>query len=59
MVVVLSTGVAAWSLACGGSSAPAAPPEVLVAEAQLRDVALPSEWSATLDGYVNARIRPR
>ena len=59
MVVVLSTGVAAWSLACSVSSAPAAPAEVLVAEAALRDVAVPSEWSATLDGYVNARIRPQ
>jgi hypothetical protein len=49
IVVVLSAGVAAWSLACSVASAPAAPPEVLVAEAALGDAAVPSEWSATLD----------
>ena len=34
-------------------------PEVLVAAPVQRDVAVHSEWVATLDGYVNAEIRPQ
>jgi RND family efflux transporter MFP subunit len=49
--------------ACGTGTraAPAAPPpiEVEVATVSERDVAVSSEWIATLDGYVNAQIRPQ
>jgi RND family efflux transporter MFP subunit len=34
-------------------------PEVLVAPPVQQDVAVHSEWVATLDGYVNAEIRPQ
>jgi membrane fusion protein (multidrug efflux system) len=34
-------------------------PEVLVAPPVQHDVAIHSEWVATLDGYVNAEIRPQ
>jgi len=38
---------------------PAAPPEVTVADVVQRDVPVTSEWIATLDGYVNAQVRPQ
>jgi membrane fusion protein (multidrug efflux system) len=34
-------------------------PEVAVATVEMRDVPIYSEWVATLDGYVNAEIRPQ
>ena len=34
-------------------------PEVEVATVEQRDVPVYSEWVATLDGYVNAEIRPQ
>src|SRR4051812_21097357 len=42
-------------------AAPAAPPPptIAVVEVVERDVPLISEWIATLDGYVNAQIRPQ
>ena len=48
--------------ACNGSKAapaPAPPPEVSVITVMPERVALTSEWIATLDGYVNAQIRPQ
>ena len=36
-----------------------APPEVGVVTVEQRDVPVYSEWVATLDGYVNAEIRPQ
>jgi len=43
-----------------GRAATATPmPEVEVATVEQRDVPLYSEWVATLDGYVNAQIRPQ
>ena len=38
--------------------APPPPPTVAVVDVVGRDVPLTSEWVATLDGYVNAQIRP-
>ncbi len=48
--------------ACNGSKAAPAPapsPEVSVITVMPERVALTSEWIATLDGYVNAQIRPQ
>jgi RND family efflux transporter MFP subunit len=43
-----------------GRAATAAPtPEVAMATVEQRDVPVYSEWVATLDGYVNAQIRPQ
>jgi len=46
---------------CNKSQATAAMsvPEVEVATVEQRDVPVYSEWVATLDGYVNAQIRPQ
>jgi len=38
---------------------PAAPPPVFVIEVAPETVRVSSEWIATLDGYVNAQIRPQ
>ncbi|HEY3771293.1 MAG TPA: efflux RND transporter periplasmic adaptor subunit [Candidatus Angelobacter sp.] len=46
---------------CDGAKAagpPAKPPEVEVAEVIQKDVPIQSDWTATLDGYVNAQIQP-
>jgi multidrug efflux pump subunit AcrA (membrane-fusion protein) len=46
--------------ACGtGTRATPPPLEVEVATVSERDVAVSSEWIATLDGYVNAKVRPQ
>jgi membrane fusion protein (multidrug efflux system) len=48
--------------ACSKSQAapaPAAPPHVSVLTVAPERVALSSEWVATLDGYVNAQVRPQ
>src|SRR6195256_6921529 len=46
---------------CGRTqaAAPSPPPEVRVAPAVQRDVPVYSDWVATLDGYVNAQVRPQ
>jgi RND family efflux transporter MFP subunit len=41
------------------AAAPAKPPEVEVADVVQKDVPIVSEWTATLDGYINAQIQPR
>lgn len=53
--------VGIFALGCNrGRAAVAAPtPEVQVATVEQRDVPMYSEWVATLDGYVNAQIRPQ
>ena len=40
------------------AQAMAPPPTVQVATVERRDVALTSEWIATMDGYINAQIQP-
>ena len=49
------------TIGCGRSQATAPSPasEVAVASPVQQDVAVYSEWVATLDGYVNAQIRPQ
>jgi len=47
---------------CSGTKAAAPgppPPTVEVTQVVQQDVAVPSEWVATLDGFVNAQIQPR
>jgi RND family efflux transporter MFP subunit len=46
---------------CGRTqaAAPSLPPEVRVAPVIRQDVPVYSEWVATLDGYVNAQVRPQ
>lgn len=45
---------------CSNNQAPPSkPPEVGVTQVIQRDVPIYSEWVATLDGYVNAQIRPQ
>jgi RND family efflux transporter MFP subunit len=48
-------------LGCGRTqaAAPTPPPEVRVAPVIQQDVPVYSEWVATLDGYVNAQVRPQ
>jgi membrane fusion protein (multidrug efflux system) len=57
---LLLASAAALDLACG-RTAPAPPPEaeVLVTPVIQRDVPIVSEWIGTLDGSVNAVIRPK
>jgi membrane fusion protein (multidrug efflux system) len=44
---------------CRNSQPPPKPPDVEVTEVVQRDVPVYSEWVATLDGYVNAQIKPQ
>jgi RND family efflux transporter MFP subunit len=44
---------------CRNNPPPPKPPEVEVTEVVQRDVPVYSEWVATLDGYVNAQIKPQ
>jgi multidrug efflux pump subunit AcrA (membrane-fusion protein) len=55
--IIFSLGLAG----CGRSNAATKLPdtEVLVARPVQQDVPFQSEWVATLDGYVNAEIRPQ
>src|ERR1700730_5841608 len=58
MIVVLPFLLAA----CENTKAavpPAPPPEVTVATVETKTVPVTSEWIATLDGYVNAQVRPQ
>jgi RND family efflux transporter MFP subunit len=62
--ILLSSVVATLPLvqACGGSEAAPAPPApqtVSVISLKPETVPVSSEWVATLDGYVNAQIRPQ
>src|SRR5882762_6819855 len=59
--VVLTVALGIFVSGCNkGQAATATPtPEVEVATVEQRDVPVFSEWVATLDGYVNAQIRPQ
>jgi len=59
--VILMVALALLASSCNrGRAATATPmPEVEVATVEQRDVPVYSEWVATLDGYVNAQIRPQ
>jgi RND family efflux transporter MFP subunit len=57
----LVAGFTLAMLGCGRTqaAAPSPPPEVRVAPVAQQDVPVYSEWVSTLDGYVNAEIRPQ
>jgi len=62
--IIITAAIAILNLAtvaCKNSNAavPKIVTEVLVAQPVQRDVPVQSEWVATLDGYVNAEIRPQ
>src|SRR6266403_657511 len=59
--VVLTVALGIFVSGCNrGQAAAAMPvPEVEVATVEQRDVPMYGEWVATLDGYVNAEIRPQ
>jgi RND family efflux transporter MFP subunit len=59
LILMLAFGI--FVSGCNKSQATAATPvpEVAVAKVETRDVPMYSEWVATLDGYVNAEIRPQ
>jgi RND family efflux transporter MFP subunit len=57
----LVAGLALAMIGCGRTqaAAPPPPPEVRVAPVVQQNVPVFSEWVATLDGYVNAQVRPQ
>jgi membrane fusion protein (multidrug efflux system) len=60
-LLILLAVVSVAMLGCGRTqaAAPSPPPEVRVVPVVQRDVPVYSEWVATLDGYVNAQVRPQ
>ena len=63
-IVLLAGSLALAANSCGNNSqvsaqAMAVPPTVQVALVERRDVSLSSEWIATMDGYINAQIKPQ
>ena len=62
LIPFLSALAAMTAAACGSSKAathPPPPPRVSIVTVEPERVTLTSEWIATLDGYVNAQIRPQ
>src|SRR5713226_2917921 len=57
----LVAGATLAMIGCGRTqaAAPSPPPEVRVAPPIQQDVPVYSDWVATLDGYVNAQVRPQ
>jgi membrane fusion protein (multidrug efflux system) len=59
ILIITAAGFAASCNTPKASPAPAPPPPVSVLTVVPERVALTSDWIATLDGYVNAQIRPQ
>jgi RND family efflux transporter MFP subunit len=59
VILLVALGIFASSCNRGRAAAATPTPEVEVATVEQRDVPVFSEWVATLDGYVNAQIRPQ
>jgi RND family efflux transporter MFP subunit len=61
LLFILSAVLTVAMLGCGRTQAAGPPPapEVRVAPVVQQDVPVYSEWVATLDGYVNAQLRPQ
>ncbi len=59
LILAVSTGVAGLA-ACKKAEAPASPPPAVeVASVVQKDVSISQEWIGSLDGFVNAEIRPQ
>jgi RND family efflux transporter MFP subunit len=58
-LLIVAIGIVASSCNRGRAAAATPTPEVEVATVEERDVPVYKEWVATLDGYVNAEIRPQ
>ena len=58
-ILSVTVALAACKSTTASSAPPPSPPQVSVETVQPERVALTSEWIATLDGYVNAQIRPQ
>jgi membrane fusion protein (multidrug efflux system) len=57
---VLASAVVFFCIGCGKSAPPKPPPpEVEVVQVEQKDVPVWSEWIGTLDGLVNAQIKPQ
>ena len=57
---VLASAIALFWVGCGKSAPPKPPPpEVEVVQVEQKDVPIWSEWIGTLDGLVNAQIKPQ
>jgi RND family efflux transporter MFP subunit len=56
-LVVIGLTVGALRAKHASGAGREAPPEVMVAQAEQRDVPIYGEWIGTLDGYVNADVR--
>ena len=57
---VIASVILLSSVACGKSEQPQQrPPEVAVARVEQKDVPIYNEWVGTLEGLVNAQIRPQ
>jgi RND family efflux transporter MFP subunit len=59
LAALATLGIFASGCNRGRAAAATPTPEVEVATVEQRDVPVYSEWVATLDGYVNAQIRPQ
>jgi RND family efflux transporter MFP subunit len=59
LLLMLALGVFASGCNKGQAAAAMPVPEVEVTTVEARDVPMYGEWVATLDGYVNAEIRPQ
>ena len=59
VVLTLALGIFVSGCSRGQAKTAMPVPEVEVATVETRDVPVYSEWVATLDGYVNAQIRPQ
>jgi len=57
--VVVAVLLSLTGCATNTEAAPPPPPEVEVVPVQQKDVPIYGEWVATMDGYVNADIRPQ
>ncbi len=59
MILLFASALAPACEKSSASTVPPPPPEVSVVTVEPERVALTNEWIATLDGYVNAQIRPQ
>src|SRR5262245_31169829 len=57
---VVASAMVLFSLGCGKSTQPQSPPpEVEVVRVEQKDVPIWNEWIGTLEGFVNAQIKPQ